>query len=117
MKNKKPKYNTLSKYKEPKYSFSEFDYDKTKVVSKSDIGDRWPLIGIDEVIVYYFYVDITIGGKKTQGVGITCYDQDKEIMYSLNGLAKSSIGYSFPYEAGIVKLDDTGNFMDIEALK
>jgi hypothetical protein len=114
---KKKYYPILNKHKKPVYKFVEFDFSKTRVVRKVDIKDRWPLTGIDEVTVYHFTVDVVIGSAVRQETGITCYDSIGEVSYSLNGIAKESTGYPFPYEAGICKRDEHGNFMDIEVLK
>jgi len=117
MKKRNSKYPVLSKFKKPTYNFIEFDFSKTKVVRKDDIKDKWPLINIDEVTVYHFLVEVKLGNAIREEPGITCYDSVEKVSYSLNGIAKESTGYPFPYEAGICKRDDDGNYMDIEVLK
>jgi len=112
---KKKYYPILKKFKRPRYSFVDFDFSKAKVLRKDDV-DAWPLT-IDEVTVYYFWVDIVMGTETRREIGITCYDSESEKSYSLNGIAKESTGYPFPYQAGICKKDENGNFVDIEVLK
>ena len=112
---KKKYYPILNKYKKPQYKFVGYDFSRCKVVKESDI-ENWPLT-IDEVTVYYFYVDVVTGTTTRREIGITCYDSENERSYSLNGIAKESTGYPFPYQAGICKKDEQGNFMNIEVLK
>jgi hypothetical protein len=101
---KKKYYPILNKYKKPQYEFVGYDI------------DNWPLT-INEVTVYYFWVDAVVGTTIRREIGITCYDSENEKSYSLNGIAKESTGYPFPYQAGICKKDEWGNFMDIEVIK
>lgn len=92
-------------------------FTEIKVKTRSELNESWPLIGIDNVVVYHGEIEITTKGKTWKSESISCYDSIMQKNYSLNGICKTFTGWPFPYETGIVKTDSDGNYMDIEVLK
>ena len=59
-------------------------------VSRQTIGDEWPFATIES------------GAVECESGGAATFVASGQ-RYALNGLAKSKYGYSYPYEAGIVR--------------
>jgi hypothetical protein len=88
-----------------KYEFVKFIDPGIVYFKKDEFEGIWPFIDeIKEITVTYFLVKIRLRGFKPRvDIGATMYDFDSEKSYSLNGIAKESTKFPFPFEAGIVK--------------